>query len=145
MTKIIQCPQLNTRIGTYQGNPVLARFLASGYDISIPKNNDKKSVDSTYKPTCGIEISEMIIFEQKNKTIWKESVNVPHNIVRQLMLQYFEDTAWSDMQKFYPSLSKHDAFGIYVVNTIPKIIPSWSKCAWRNITIDMINDGIFKP
>ena len=145
MAKIIQCPQLNTQIGTYLGHPVLARFLASGYNISIPKSNNNKDFDSTYKSTCGIEISEMIIFKQKNETIWRESEHVPHNIVRQLMLQYFEDTAWSDMHKFYPSLSKHDAFGIYVVNTIPKIIPSWSKCAWRNITLDMIKDGLFKP
>ena len=81
MAKIIQCPQLNTQIGTYLGHPVLARFLASGYDISIPKSNSNKAFDSTYKPTCGIEISEMIIFKQKNETIWNESVHVPHNIV----------------------------------------------------------------
>ena len=145
MAEVIQCPQLNTRIGTYQGYPVLARFLASGYDISIPKNNDNKSFVSTYEPTRGIEMSEIIIFSQKNKTIWRESVRVPHNIVCKLMLQFFEDTAWSDMQKFYPSLSKHDAFGIYVVNIIPKIIKSWSKCAWRDIVINMINNELIKP
>ena len=143
MAKIIQCPQLNTRIGTYLGHPILARFLASGYDISIPKSNTNKSLDSTYKPTCGIEISEMVLFKHKNETIMKESIHVPHDTVCDLMLQYFNETAWSDMQNFYPSLSKHDAFGIYVVNTIPKIIPSWSKCAWRDITINMIKNKYF--
>ena len=144
MAKIIQCPQLNTQIGTYLGHPVLARFLASGYDISIPKSNNK-AFDSTYKPTCGIEISEMVLFKHKNEIICRESIHVPHDIVCNLMLQYFDETAWSDMKDFYPYLSKQDAFGIYVVNTIPKIIPSWSKCAWRDITINMINDGLFKP
>lgn len=143
MAKIIQCPQLNTQIGTYLGHPVLARFLASGYDISIPKSDINKSFDSTYKPTCGIEISEMVLFNNKNETIMKESIHVPHDIVCNLMLQYFNETAWSDMHDFYPYLSKHDAFGIYVVNTIPKIIPSWSKYAWRDITINMIKNKYF--
>ena len=142
MAKIIQCPQLNTRIGTYQGNPILARFLSSGYNISIPINKDYL-FDPSYKPTYGIQVSEMIIFKDNNKTIWKESVHVPHNIIRNLMLQYFEDTAWLDMHNFFPSLSKEDAFGIYVVKTIPKVIPNWSTSAWRNITLNMINDGIF--
>lgn len=123
------------------GNKVCFQHFASGYDVNVPIKRDY-SFQKEYKPTCGIEISEMIIFkDENNKTHFSSSEYVPNNIVRKIMLDFFEKNVWSYFQEQTPEMTKQNAFGTYVVTIMPKKIPFWNSNAWRLITLDMIKNG----
>lgn len=138
-------PQSNTIVGEYPiGNKIAIKHLASGYDVNVPirwTNSFSKGRDSEYKPTCGIEISEILIHRNSNgETKWSKFKHVPHEIVRKLILEFFEKIAWPDFQNQVPNISKQDAFGMYVVLFIPKKIPNWNSTAWQLITENMIKE-----
>ena len=124
------------------GNKVCFRHFASGYDINVPIKKNDSSFQKKYKPTCGIEISQMVIFkDDMNKTHFSACEHVPHNNVKKIMLDFFEKNVWSYFQEQTPEITKQNAFGTYVVTIIPKKIPFWSSKAWRLIALDMIENN----
>ena len=135
--------QPNTIVGEYPtGNKIAMKYFASGCGVDVPiRSNNSFSEDwtSEYKPTCGLEISEIIVHKNSNgETEWSKSYHVPDDIVHQIMLDFFEKIAWPDFQTQVPDISKQDAFGMYVVLCIPKKISNWDSNAWQLIVEAMI-------
>lgn len=135
-------PAANNIAGEYPtGNKFSFRHLASGFDVNIPIKKEYP-FEEKYVPTCGIQVSEMVIFRnEKDESIWSSSEKMPYSDVKKIMLSFFEENVWQHFQSQMPGISKQDAFGTYVVKIIPQKINFWNSNAWRFIAKEMIEKG----